>query len=218
MRAGGYLDLADMQGWDPRYDVWKLLDIEDYTPRNHPATRSEYHTTKIPKNIDHDAMEIDGDPKAEDVDETYDDLIHPVFRRAQWDNMTDEKWQITEPVVQLATRVLEEPAILPFFNGIINNIRPLNDKRAADRCGDLVKLQHCNSVSFTGENAQDEMIKLWKTLASFADCITWCYAGLEDDDYANTEKIERADGPGPFGLVSLARASSSRPPYLTRSS
>lgn len=204
MEKAGYIDVAEMDGWAG----WTLDQAEEFALQNRPAARAEYQTTNVPRKVDPEAMEIDesdGDAGSIDVDDkTYDSLIHPCFRRHLWNNMDEKMWSFTECAARLATRILEEPSILPFFNGFVNNIRPLIDQQATDRWGDEVKLRHFNSLGFTGEDAQGEMMTLWKVLAALAKCIRWEYNTKKGvNSYAATGRDDTVEGLGAAGWVIL---------------
>jgi hypothetical protein len=54
--------------------------------------------------------------------------IHPCLQRSQWEDLDDEDWAAISPSVELASRFLDDPAITPFFAGLLEeNLPELND-------------------------------------------------------------------------------------------
>lgn len=45
--------------------------------------------------------------------------IHPIFRRQNWLNTSDADWALLQPALHLATRILEEEALLHFWGAVI---------------------------------------------------------------------------------------------------
>lgn len=51
------------------------------------------------------------------------DPIHPLVRRQQWLNLEDSDWDLLQPALKLASRLLFDPAIATFFKGLANPVR-----------------------------------------------------------------------------------------------
>lgn len=192
MNAAFYIDVDTL--------ALELKDLDDkFDVASHPAALANYHLVEVP----YDPRDKDRNPDAMDIDdEIRNDPIHPVFRREQWDRIDDDDWSWIESAARLATHILEEPAILPFFNGFVNGVKPLTDPQAITKCGP--NLRHFNSLSFAGEKAKEEQMALWVKLAELKNCVRWNYGATPEDVYAATTPDTSVDGLGPEGSVSFS--------------
>lgn len=82
-------------------------------------------------NIPNAAVEVDfaQDPKKTTGKYAYKEAaqdLHPVLRRDRWNNLTTEQWDALQDVLQLVSRILDDPSIHPFVDGMLYGNKPLD--------------------------------------------------------------------------------------------
>lgn len=141
---------------------------------------------------------------------------HPIFRRAAWFNATDAQYTRLQPVLLLATRFLDEPAMLPYFGGVLNlaGMHALDYERAKSttvlRAREHLKKFNKRVVisNPTLVHLPQHQINVWHQIRSLRNCVRFQIgdARLRQNDYAATQPDPTRAGFA-VGLVKLSVSS-----------
>ena len=112
------------------------------------------------------------------------DVIHPVFRQDRWKLADATDYQYLLPAVKLASCLLDEPCVLPFFAGLKRSRRELHNPEAER----LFKQKLYHFTPYADQNSDDYAavrIETWRWLAELAEYVTWEFDSY-DNIYART--------------------------------
>lgn len=116
-------------------------------------------------------------------------LIHPIFRRNNF-LCKSYDYDILLPSLRLASLLLEDPSILPFFNGLID--KPLQ-RLGDDRAERLYRQQLLVFDWKTGnDDPRADQLRAWKALADLGRKIRFEFHDIAGTAYMQTRPI-----PGP---------------------
>lgn len=120
------------------------------------------------------------------------DPIHPIFRKFNWPDISDADYQLIGPSLRLASRILDQPCITPFFKGLI-----LKQKRWVKI---TPKPYHKQEMFYFTQSPCNEMdmLEVWNWFAEIgvAQCQEWRFRDVDPDTFACTGKTGGA-GPRP---------------------
>ncbi|KAF1354666.1 hypothetical protein BDV97DRAFT_418461 [Delphinella strobiligena] len=98
--------------------------------------------------------------------------IHPIFRRKNWIDISDDEYKLLDPGLRLASCFLYEPSVMPFFTGILRRefTKITNVPQAVT---EKFMLNRFDPIPYTSDKGWKQQTATWKTLANMKDCISW---------------------------------------------
>ncbi|KAH0372376.1 hypothetical protein KCU65_g1203, partial [Aureobasidium melanogenum] len=145
--------------WDPISTKWGLQVLEKAGFMN------------IEADVRNDAS---ADPKGQLFDKRpsdgQDDLIHPVFRKDMWQNITDSEWDALRPASLLASAFLDDPATLCLFHALLN---PSHHVTFQDP-----NFGTCKRLQVPATLTEAEQLSTWQKIR---DMRKWTHFELEDN-------------------------------------
>lgn len=128
--------------------------------------------------------------------------IHPVFRREAWLNITRADYARLKPVLTLASRFLDEPAMLPFFHGVLDraSMETLRDAKAkrttklAPR--ELMRVFGKKKIGAlpAAASSSGQQVAVWLMIRKLKDCVRFRVGGCTAPVYAVTNSDRRLPG------------------------
>lgn len=114
--------------------------------------------------------------------------IHPVLRKSNWQNITNAEWAAIRPAVLLASRWLDEPESLSFYQGVIDyhRHRTIRARKARASAG-LGPNEHLYKFRKRPRVTAAAHLRTWRKLWTLKRSITWQAGGIASPDiYACT--------------------------------
>lgn len=96
--------------------------------------------------------------------------IHPIFREECWRNLTHQDYERVYPALLMASRMLDEPTVLPFFKGLLLPVYWQKIDETLTR--HLHGLPRYSFRALEIENRQGALM-IWQQLAAMRDCVRW---------------------------------------------
>lgn len=169
-------DWNNMFYWPPKYNLgpptndadwhgiiakWGLLVLEKAGFLNYyPADDDDY------------AEPIGRLARARNPDGDDDKRIHPVFRRGMWSDINDEEYQLLEPVLLLASALLDDPGTLAFFYAISDsNLMTEFEDEVHGKCKVTTVPASLSSVQET---------EVYQKIIAMRNWLEWKFAPLPD--------------------------------------
>lgn len=128
--------------------------------------------------------------------------IHPVFRRQNWLDISDDDYRLLDPVLRLASCYLYEPSVMPFFTGLL--------RREFTKIPNVPQavawkfiLNRFDPVPYDSVQGRQQQIKTWKTLANMKDCIKWRFNHDNPGTWASS-RATKSGGHYEGGLTGFA--------------
>ncbi|TIA32572.1 hypothetical protein D6C79_09177 [Aureobasidium pullulans] len=105
------------------------------------------------------------------------ELIHPIFDRSRWWRIDKNDYQLLVPSLMLASRILDEPHILPYIKGFLTKpLTRVNDAATEKEAGQpLYTFQSENLNAWHSEET-------WRTLKSMKQNIIFRFLPFHKDD------------------------------------
>lgn len=115
-----------------------------------------------------------------------DNPIHPIFKKLNWRNISNRDYTLIEPALRMATRYLFEPAVFPFFTGLLTNHTEIKDQPVATaKYGRLYRFDPVACVAGDAAN-RNLHIQTCKKLIQMQDCVGWQFGGNDPGTHAVT--------------------------------
>ncbi|GAB7349016.1 hypothetical protein MBLNU459_g7989t1 [Dothideomycetes sp. NU459] len=114
-------------------------------------------------------------------------FIHPIFEEKRWTSISHHEYRLLRPSIQLASRILDEPWVLPFFQGMLNKpLDNINDKKLMEREGKPLQWFDTPPIDPDQLEGDKKQIHAWKALVSLRRQIRWRFGELPAEVYAST--------------------------------
>lgn len=111
--------------------------------------------------------------------------VHPLFGYPMWVHLTRQDYRLLLPTLQLASRLLDEPAILPYIKGFLRKpLTPINDPSTEKSAGQPL-------FSFQSEALLDDwnLEEIWTVLFNLRNCIMFRFLELPDELLGLTDSV-----------------------------
>lgn len=167
----GKITCRPWHGGDPFYKRLRLKDMHrngyiDY-PGGWPGIEDDF---QVP-----DPSHALHDNSADTTATTHYTFIHPVFRRLNWLNVSDDEYEAFTPALRLASSILCTPHVLRFYQALLHRpLDRLNDPQAEARLG--ARYHVFGVADLTNQDLTDTHLKL----NDMADCVMWDFSHHPD--------------------------------------
>ncbi len=143
-----------------------------------------------------------------DFDPPFDDSIRggilPLFNYSQFDGLSQGDYQLIAPSLRLATTILGQPTLLPFWYALIfRERREIQSRRLTLRYG-----RHCWRFDLKpGGLTRQECVRTWQALQTMRQCVRFEFVTLQGSDGTTNRNGTRPGLQGYYGMGSKTELS-----------
>ena len=111
--------------------------------------------------------------------------VHSIFAKTNWPGTDDEIWNILQPSLQVATRLLGEPALHHYFHSLIFGPHDkIADKEVILRLGQTVKrFGHVRQEDLIKSGQWQSATDTWKEISNMSGKVVWLWGDNWSHDY-----------------------------------